>query len=145
VLYAEDLTVGCEFDFGSLTLSEADILDFARQWDPLRIHTDQAYAKQGTFGQVIASGLHTLCAFQRMMVDAFGHDIAHKAGHKLGLKFCRPVFPGATLSAHLRVLDITLRPERKDAWMTMHADVFDQSRDVVLEIDMLGVVLMRPT
>jgi acyl dehydratase len=144
VLYAEDLSVGREFEVGSVTLSEQDILDFARQWDPLRIHTDLAYAKEGPFGQVIASGLHTLCAFQRMMVDAFGYDIAHKAGHQLQLKFLRPVLPGTTLSARCRIEEIRLRPERGDAWMTMRSDVINQDDHVVLTIEMLGVVLMRP-
>jgi hypothetical protein len=73
MIYAEDLHVGQEFEFGSMTLSEQDILDFARQWDPLRIHTDVAYAKEGPFGQVIASGLHTLAVYQRMMVDGFAY------------------------------------------------------------------------
>lgn len=144
VIYAEDLAVGQEFEFGSMALSEQDILDFATQWDPLRIHTDVAYAKEGPFGQVIASGLHTLCVFQRMMVDAFGYDIAHKAGRQLELTFRRPVLPGTTLSARCRVGDITLRPQRGDAWMSMHSDVLDSGGNVVLEIEMLGVVLMRP-
>lgn len=144
MLYAEDLAPGREFEFGSVTVSESDIVEFARQWDPLRIHTDLAYAKDGPFGQVIASGLHTLCVFQRMMVDAFGYDIAHKAGHKLELTFLRPVLPGTTLSARCRIQDLTLRPERGDAWMTMHSDVIDQNDHVVLAIGMLGVVLMRP-
>jgi acyl dehydratase len=144
LLYAEDLTPGREVEFGSMTLSEQDIIDFARQWDPLRIHTDVAYAEEGPFGQVIASGLHTLCAFQRMMVDAFGYDIAHKAGHKLQMKFRRPVLAGTTLSARCRVEDITLRPDRGDAWMSMRSEVLDQDGNVVLEIEMLGVVLMRP-
>ena len=143
MLYAEDLTVGHEFEFGSVTLSEQEIMDFARQWDPLRIHTDLEHAKAGPFGQVIASGLHTLCAFQRMMVDAFGYDIAHKAGHKLELKFLRPVLPGTTLKARCRIEEITLRPARGDAWMTMHSSVLDQDDHVVLEIKMLGVILMR--
>lgn len=128
-----------------MTLSEDEIMEFARQWDPLRIHTDQAYAAAGPFGQVIASGLHTLCAFQRMMVDAFGYDIAHKAGHKLELKFRRPVRPGTTLSGRCRIEAMTLRPDRGDAWMTMHSEVVDHEGHAVLEIDMNGVVLMRPT
>jgi acyl dehydratase len=119
-------------------------MDFAGQWDPLRIHTDIDYAKAGPFGEVIASGLHTLCVFQRMMVDAFGYDIAHKAGRKLELKFQKPVRAGDTLSARCRIEDITLRPDRGDAWMTMHSEVLDQEGDVVLEIDMRGVILMRP-
>ncbi len=37
-----------------------------------------------------------------------------------------------------------MRPDRGDAWMTMHSGVLDQDGNVVLEIEMLGVVLMRP-
>lgn len=144
MIYAEDLAAEQEFTFGSMTLSEEQIVAFATAWDPLRIHTDLDYAKAGPFGQVIASGLHTLCAFQRMMVDAFGYDIAHKAGHKLDLTFRRPVLAGTTLSARCRIEDITLRPDRGDAWMKMRSDVLDSDGNVMLEIGMLGVVLMRP-
>jgi acyl dehydratase len=144
MIYAEDLRVGQEFEFGSMTLSEHDILDFAAQWDPLRIHTDVAYAKEGPFGQVIASGLHTLAAYQRMMVDGFGYDIAHKAGRELRLNFRKPVTAGTTLRGRCRITDLALRPERGDARMAMHAEVLDQHDDLVLEIDMEGVILMRP-
>lgn len=144
MIFAEDLTVGQEVEFGSMTLSEQDIVDFAKQWDPLRIHTDLAYAKEGPFGQVIASGLHTLCAYQRMMVDGFGYDIAHKAGRELRLNFRKPVPPGTTLRGRCKIVEISLRPGRQDARMRMHCDMFDQDDDVVLEIDMDGVILMRP-
>ncbi len=143
MIYAEDLHVGQEFEFGSQTLSEQDILDFAAQWDPLRIHTDPAYAKEGPFGQVIASGLHTLAVYQRMMVDGFGYEIAHKAGRELRLNFRKPVPAGTTLRGRCRITDLVLRPERGDAKMFMHAEVIDQDADVVLEIDMEGVILMR--
>lgn len=143
MIYAQDLHVGQEFEFGSMALSEQDIIDFARQWDPLRIHTDVAYAKAGPFGQVIASGLHTLAAYQRMMVDGFAKDIAHKAGRELRLNFRKPVPAGTTLRGRCRIVDLVLRPERGDAKMFWRADVLDQDDDVVLEIDMEGVILMR--
>lgn len=145
MIYADDLSVGQEFAFGSRTLSEHDILDFAGQWDPLRIHTDVAYAEQeGPFGRVIASGIHTLAVYQRMMVDAFAHDIAHKAGRELRLNFRKPVPAGTTLRARCCITDLVLRPQRGDAKAFWHAEVLDQDDDVVLEMDMEGVILMRP-
>ncbi len=144
MIYGEDLTAGQEFTFGSMTLSEDEIVDFAKQWDPLRIHTDLAYAKEGPFGQVIASGIHTLAAYQRMMVDGFGYDIAHKAGRELRLNFRRPVLAGTTLHGRTRILEITLRPSRGDTVMTMFGEVLDSGDNVVLEIHMEGVILMRP-
>ena len=144
MIYAEDLSVGQEFEFGSTTLSEQDILDFAGQWDPLRIHTDLEYAKKGPFGHVIASGVHTLAAYQRMMVDAFAYDIAHKAGRTLHLNFRKPVPAGTTLRGRCRITDLVLRPGRRDAKMMLQAEVLDQDDDVVLELSTEGVILMRP-
>lgn len=144
MIYADDLTVGQEVEFGSVTFSEQAIRDFATQWDPLRIHTDVAFAKAGPFGAVIASGLHTLAAFQRMLVDNFAHDIANKAGRGVQLNFRKPVPAGTTLRGRCRIVDIALRPARGDANMKLHCEAIDQDDDVVMEMEMEGVVLMRP-
>lgn len=78
-----------------------------------------------------------------MMVDGFASDIAHKAGRELRLNFRKPVPAGTTLRGRCRIVDLVLRPARGDAKMFWRADVLDQDDDVVLEIDMEGVILMR--
>lgn len=144
MLFAEDLVPGSEHQFGRRALGEAEIIAYASEWDPLPIHTDPEFAAAGPFGQVIASGLHTLAVYQRLMVDAFGHRVVHKAGKRLDVHFRRPVLAGTTLTGSCRVLDVVLRPERGDAVLTMHSRLLDQDGNLVLEVAGEGVVLMRP-
>ena len=58
--YFEDFKVGDRFVSGGMTMTEAGIIDFARQWDPQPFHIDVEFAKKWTFGGLIASGLHTM-------------------------------------------------------------------------------------
>ena len=52
--YYEDFHVGERFISGGMTLTEAGIIDFARQWDPQPFHTDVEFAKKWSFGGLIA-------------------------------------------------------------------------------------------
>ena len=54
--YAEDYRPGEVFDLGSHQITEAEILEFARQYDPQPIHTDKAFAERSPFGGLISSG-----------------------------------------------------------------------------------------
>ena len=39
-LYLEDFVPGSVHEFGPAVVSEAEIIEFARRYDPQRIHTD---------------------------------------------------------------------------------------------------------
>ena len=47
MLYAEDLAVGQRFELGSYTISEGEIVSFAKQYDPVSIHTDKGGPARG--------------------------------------------------------------------------------------------------
>jgi acyl dehydratase len=57
--YFEDYPVGASFAGGPITVGEAEILDFARRYDPQPMHVDKDWARNGPFGGLIASGWHT--------------------------------------------------------------------------------------
>ena len=57
--YFEDYLPGAVYEYGYVTVTEAEILDFARAFDPQPIHTDLEFAARGPFGGLIASGWHT--------------------------------------------------------------------------------------
>ena len=59
--YWEDFPAGRIFEHGRRTLGEAEIIGFARQWDPQRFHVDPQAAKDTPFGGLVASGWHTGC------------------------------------------------------------------------------------
>jgi hypothetical protein len=67
-VFAEDLTAGMHFPSGAYTVSAKEIAEFARQWNPLPMHTDPEAAEAGFFGALIASGVHTFAIWQRLAV-----------------------------------------------------------------------------
>jgi acyl dehydratase len=48
--FFEDYTPGHLYEFGAITVSEAEIIEFARQFDPQYFHIDPEKAKASRFG-----------------------------------------------------------------------------------------------
>lgn len=142
-IHADDLAPGQEIPFGSWTLTEQDILDYARVWDPLPMHTDPEWAATGPFGGVIASGLQTIAVYQRLIVDALWSNATGKAGRGFDLKFLAPVRPGTTLTGAAEVVAIDARPERGDALVTLHSRLWDDAGTVVLELKADVIMTLR--
>lgn len=100
----EDLRVGEKKTTARYTMSEDEILEFARKYDPQPMHIDKAIAAEGPFGGIIASGWHTAAVAMRLVADAavFG------TGEVLGvgvedLAWPKPVRPGDTLEAEIEI------------------------------------------
>lgn len=110
----EDYRPGIVASFGPIAVSEADILQFAEQFDPQPIHTNVEFAQAGPYGGLIASGCHTISLMMRLYAD---HFLSHEAS--LGgpgvdeLRFTAPVRPGDELTLHTTVIDA--RPSRTKA------------------------------
>jgi acyl dehydratase len=143
LMYAEDLHPGQRFQFGSWTMTEDEIVAFARAWDPQPIHVDRGAADAGPFGGVIASGLHTLGVYQRLMIDALGGRLASKAGRELRFRLLRPVRPGVTLTGAAEMTEIRPRPDRGDAVLCWSAWL-TAGDERVFEIDGEAIVFLRP-
>ena len=107
--YWEDFPVGRVFEYGSRQLSEQEIIDFARDWDPQRFHTDPVAAKQTPFGGLVASGWHTGSVLMRFMCDAYLNESSCIGSPGIEeWRFALPVRPGDTL--HYRGTVIESRP-----------------------------------
>jgi len=105
VRYFEDLAVGDRHELGSETVTEAEIVEFAEQYDPQPIHVDPATAGDAAFGGLIASGWHTAAVTMRLLVDGFLPEVA--ATGALGvddLRWRTPVRPGDELAAMVEIV-----------------------------------------
>jgi acyl dehydratase len=126
-LYLEDFTPGREFLTDGVTITEAQILDFALAFDPQPFHLDVEAAKQSIFGGLIASGFHTMALTFRLFAQTRA-----LAASSLGspgvdeLRWIRPVRPGDTLRAVVRVAEqrpSTSKPDRgivRLQWTTLN-------------------------
>jgi len=145
-LYLEDFTPGREFLTDGVTITEAQILDFALAFDPQPFHLDVEAAKQSIFGGLIASGFHTMALTFRLFAQTRA-----LAASSLGspgvdeLRWLRPVRPGDTLRAVVRVAEqrpSTSKPDRgivRLQWTTLN-----QAGESMLTMTSMQLVRRRP-
>ncbi|HZJ03919.1 MAG TPA: MaoC/PaaZ C-terminal domain-containing protein [Nocardioidaceae bacterium] len=75
----EDYMPGSVYEFGYASLSQTEIVAFARHYDPQSIHTDPAWSATGPFNGLIASGVHTIAVCMRLYVDHYISRVASLA------------------------------------------------------------------
>lgn len=96
---------------GPYTVTEDEVLGFAKSYDPQWFHTDPAAAQEGRFGGLIASGWHTCAIAMRLVADKALHGSESFASP--GIEYIRwphPVRPGDQL-----VLTATVQEVRRSA------------------------------
>jgi acyl dehydratase len=110
-LYFEDLTPGLTFRTGSQVLDAEAIKAFARQYDPQPFHTDAAAAKDSFFGELVASGWHTMAVSMRLIVDGEFRPAGGVIGGGVDeFRWPMPVRPGDTLTVVSEIVES--RPSR---------------------------------
>jgi acyl dehydratase len=111
--YFEDYPVGAVFVGGSIEVSEQDILDFARRYDPQLMHIDKPAAEVGQFGGLIASGWHTGSLTMRLIAETMPVK-GGAMGAGIEASWPRPVVPGDVLRVEIEVLEARVSKSRPD-------------------------------
>jgi acyl dehydratase len=102
----EDFHPGDRFDLGSTVVDEAEMLAFARRFDPQPFHVDAEAAVGTPFGGLIASGWFTASLFMRLYVDVVLSDSTSQGSPGLSeLRWLAPVRAGDVLRGTLTVLE----------------------------------------
>ncbi|HXJ56200.1 MAG TPA: MaoC family dehydratase [Verrucomicrobiae bacterium] len=109
--YFEDFRVGDRYRSADYNVTEAEIVEYARRYDPQSFHTDPVAAKRSLFGGLVASGWYTAAITMRLIAQSE----PRVAGGLIGLgveqlRWPQPVRPGDVLHVEVEVLD--LRPSR---------------------------------
>ncbi len=105
-LYWEDFQVGHVDEFGEVTVTKDDILDFARKFDPQPFHVDEEAARQSLFGGLCASGWHTAAIAMRILCDNVLNRSASLGSPGIDhLRWLKPVFPGDRLRLRFVILE----------------------------------------
>lgn len=143
--YFEDYHVGETYQFGTAVVDEAEVLEFARRYDPQPIHTDPAFAAQGPFGGLIASGWHTTALMMHMIVDNYLSRAASIVSPGIDkLRWLKPVRPGDTLSLRATVVEAKHSNSRPDRGVVRtFIEVLNQHGEVVMSLTAMNLMLCR--
>lgn len=144
--YFDDMTVGSKVDLGSKTVTEEEILRFAREFDPQPFHIDPEAAMHSTFGGLIASGWHTCSITMRLLVDGLLANSSSLGSPGVEqIRWVRPVRPGDTLNAVVTVLEYRRSQSKPDrGTVKIHIDVTNQHGDQVMWMESFGMFGRRP-
>lgn len=111
--YYEDFHVGDVIDVGSVSVSQADMIAFAKQYDPQPMHTDPGAASFTIYGGLIASGWHTVGLFMRLLVDSVVAKTSSLGSPGVEeLRWPLPVRPGDTLRGSMEILETRVSNSR---------------------------------
>jgi len=130
-MYLDDMKVGTEIEIAPAYIDKQKMIDFAVDYDPIPLHTDEEYAKTTRYGQLIAPGVMSFMAVWAKFVenDYFGDELI--AGKSTKIEWFKPVFAGDTLTGKGRISAITRRnPYNGIAETTI--DVYNQNGELVL-------------
>jgi len=144
--YFEDFKKGERFVSAGMTLTEAAIIDFARQWDPQPFHIDAEFSRTWAFEGLIASGLHTMCTALRLWIDLGVFRACSLGSPGLGeTQFPRPVRPGDTLRVVSDIVELRPSASKPDRGLVRLRQVtINQRGEHVMEQESLVFLKKRP-
>lgn len=141
----EDLPVGFKFKTGSRALTADTIKEFAREWDPQPFHIDEEAAKESPFGELIASGFHTLLTAFKL---SFETDVW--SGSSMGspgireIRWIKPVFAGDTIRVEAEIVEARLSKSKPDRGIAeIRHDIFNQSDELVAQYQAIHILRRR--
>jgi acyl dehydratase len=144
--YFEDYTPGDVYEFGTITVTEPEIIEFAKQFDPQYFHIHPEKAAESRFGGIIASGWHTAGLAMRLYVDHFLSHVASLASPGVDdVRWPNPVRPGDTLRIRVTILEARLSRSKTDRGV-VHAKIeaINQKDELVLSMVGISIIGRRP-
>jgi acyl dehydratase len=143
--YFEDYSEGAVYEYGHVTVTEAEILNFARAFDPQPIHVDPEFAAEGPFHGLIASGWHTGALMMRLFADHYLSRVASLASPGIDeLRWPAPLRPGD--SVRIRVTTVETRRSRSKpdrGLVRSQVELITQNDETVLTLTAMNLLRAR--
>ncbi|MBQ6889475.1 MAG: MaoC family dehydratase N-terminal domain-containing protein [Oscillospiraceae bacterium] len=111
-MYFNELKLGMSVEIPPAVIEKQKMVDFARDYDNIPLHTDEAYAKASPFGALIAPGVMSFMAVwaKYLEVDFFGEELL--AGKSTKIEWHKPVYAEDVLRGKAVVTNLVRRNPR---------------------------------
>lgn len=143
--YFEDYEPGAVYELGSISVSQEQIIEFAKVYDPQSFHIDPEAAAKGPFGGIIASGWQTVSLLMRLFVDGYLSSVASRASPGVDeLRWVAPVRPGVPLHLRVTTLDKRISKSKPDRGIvTSRLDGLSPEGEVLVTMRALNMMALR--
>lgn len=137
----EDIVLATTERSGPYIVSEDEIIEFARKFDPLPIHVDREVAAASMFGGITAAGSHILAIRQRLLYDFdFPKGVIASLGYE-DVRFLGPLRAGQACVVEVEFLEA--RESRSQPDRGILITKMTLLADEVAILTMRDVALMR--
>ena len=142
-MYFEDMKLGMTVEIAPAVIEKEKMMDFARLYDNVPLHTDEEYAKTTPFGQLIAPGVMSFMAVwaKYLEVSFFGEELI--AGKSTKIEWIKPVFAEDVLRGTATVTGLVKRNAR-NGLVEIKIEAYNQHGVLVLTDVTETVIKCRP-
>lgn len=143
-MYFEDLKLGMTVEIAPARIEQEKMLAFARTYDNIPLHTDEAYAKASPFGRLIAPGVMSFMSVwaKYLEVDFFGRELL--AGKSTKIEWHKPVYAEDVLRGRAEITGL-VRRSQKNGLVEITIRACNQQGQLVLSNVTEAIVKCRPT
>ena len=131
-MYFNEIELGMSVNIAPAVIDKQQMIDFAKLYDNIPLHTDEEYAKKTPFGRLIAPGVMSFMAVwaKYLEVEFFGEQLL--AGKSTKIEWEKPVFAGDVLTGKATVTKLTPRNE-KNGMVEVTINAYNQNGELVLK------------
>ena len=142
-MYFDDIKLGMKLDIAPAVIEKEKMLDFARLYDNIPLHTDEEYAKKTPFGRLIAPGVMSFMSVwaKYLEIDLFGEELI--AGKSTKIEWLKPVFADDVLTGRAEVTKLVKRNPR-NGLVEITIEAYNQDGVLVLTDVTEAIVKCRP-
>ena len=111
-MFFDDLVLGTTAKIEPVTINREKMMAFAYEYDNIPLHTDDAYARNTPFGQIIAPGVMSFMSVwaKYLEIDFIGEELL--AGKSTKIEWIKPVFAGDVLTGKATITKLVKRNSR---------------------------------
>ncbi|MBQ9761986.1 MAG: MaoC family dehydratase N-terminal domain-containing protein [Oscillospiraceae bacterium] len=130
-MYFDEIKVGMTVQTAPAIIEKEKMIDFARVYDNVPLHTDEEYARSSPFGALIAPGVMSFMAVwaKYLEVDFFGQELL--AGKSTKIEWLKPVYAQDMLTGKATITR-TVKRSAKNGLVEITIEVSNQKGDLVL-------------
>ena len=142
-MYFDELEIGMTVDTAPALIDKGKMLDFARDYDNIPLHTDEEYAKSTPFGKLIAPGVMSFMSVwaKYLEVSFYGEELL--AGKSTKIEWLKPVFADDILTGKATITNL-VRRNPKNGLVEITIEVFNQNGVLVLTDVTEAIVKCKP-
>ena len=130
-MFFEDLKLGMTVEIAPTVIEKEKMMAFARTYDPIPLHTDEAYAAASPFGKLIAPGVMSFMSVwaRYLEVDFFGEELL--AGKSTKIEWLKPVYADDVLTGKATITNLVPR-NAKNGLVEVTIEAYNQNGELVL-------------